>query len=114
MAKLNSLEDLKSLFPNSLPESELEEVIETEKEADYGTKKLHVQYERKGRGGKEVCVISGFDCDEEQIKVLAKALKQVCGLGGSVKDQSILMQGKSMNAIEAYLKKQGFQVSRNV
>ncbi|MGB0868551.1 MAG: translation initiation factor [Flavobacteriales bacterium] len=117
MAKLNSLDSLKSLFKEDLEELEKERKenpeIEKPEPLDYGTKKLHIQYERKGRGGKEVCVVSGFDTDDETIKTFAKKLKQSCGLGGSVKSGEILVQGKAIDKIEAFLLKEGFKVTRN-
>lgn len=117
MAKLNSLDGLKSLFSEDLDALEKERLenpeVEEETPDEYGTKKLHIQYERKGRGGKEVCVVSGFDTDEDTIKRFAKRLKQSCGLGGSVKNGEILVQGQAINKIEKFLLSEGFKVSRN-
>jgi len=117
MAKLNSLDGLKSLFSEDLDALEKERIenpeVEEETPDEYGTKKLHIQYERKGRGGKEVCVVSGFDTDEDTIKRFAKRLKQSCGLGGSVKNGEILVQGQAINKIEKFLLSEGFKVSRN-
>lgn len=117
MAKLNSLDGLKSLFSEELDALEKDrvenpEVVE-ETPDSYGTKKLHIQYERKGRGGKEVCVVSGFQTDEDTIKRFAKRLKQSCGLGGSVKNGEILVQGQAIDKIEKFLVSEGFKVTRN-
>lgn len=120
MAKLNSLNDLKSLFSEELEALEKErkenpeELIAEDKELNFGTKKLHIQYERKGRGGKEVSIISGFDTDNTTLKKLAKELKSHCGLGGSVKDNEIIMQGKSVSKIEQFLLSKGFKVTKNI
>lgn len=117
MAKLNSLDGLKSLFSEELDALEKERVenpeVEEETPDNYGTKKLHIQYERKGRGGKEVCVVSGFQTDEDTIKRFAKRLKQSCGLGGSVKNGEILVQGQAIDKIEKFLVSEGFKVTRN-
>lgn len=117
MAKLNGLDSLKSLFSDELEALEKErkenpepEIVEPD---DFGTKKLHIQYERKGRGGKEVCVVSGFNTDEETIKRFAKRLKQSCGLGGAVKNGEILVQGKAIDKIEKFILSEGFKVTRN-
>jgi translation initiation factor 1 len=120
MAKLNNLSDLQSLFSKELEELEKEKrenppaQEEEEKELDFGTKKLHVQYERKGRGGKEVSIVSGFDTDDASIKVLAKEIKNHCGLGGSVKNGEIIMQGKSVEKIAQFLISKGFKVTKNI
>ena len=117
MAKLNSLDSLKSLFSDELDALEKERKENPEEEVetpdDYGTKKLHIQYERKGRGGKEVCVVSGFNTEDDVIKRFAKRLKQACGLGGSVKNGEILVQGQAIDKIEKFLLSEGFKVTRN-
>ncbi len=54
---------------------------------------LRVQVSRKGRGGKTVTVISGFQSKPETLSDLAKKLKAQCGTGGSVKENTIEIQG---------------------
>ncbi len=52
-----------------------------------------IQRQTKGRGGKTVTVISGLQLTPEDIKGLSKRLKAVCGTGGTVKDDTIEIQG---------------------
>ncbi|MBD2092164.1 translation initiation factor [Microcoleus sp. FACHB-1515] len=54
---------------------------------------LRVQASRKGRGGKTVTVISGFQSNEETLTALLKKLKAQCGAGGTLKDNEIEIQG---------------------
>lgn len=54
---------------------------------------LRIQQGRKGRGGKTVTVISGFQHSSEQLNSLCKKLKAHCGTGGTVKDATIEIQG---------------------
>lgn len=54
---------------------------------------LKVQASRKGRKGKTVTVISGFQVKPETLEVLAKQLKAQCGTGGTVKENAIEIQG---------------------
>ncbi|MCD4793472.1 MAG: translation initiation factor [Bacteroidales bacterium] len=54
---------------------------------------LKVEIDKKKRKGKTVTLISGFIGTDEDIKTLAKSLKTKCGVGGSVKDNEILIQG---------------------
>ena len=73
--------------------------FENEEENDQETlapnqQKLYVSIDRKQRGGKEVTLVEGFIGLEEYCKELGKILKSTCGVGGSVKDFDILVQGK--------------------
>jgi translation initiation factor 1 len=71
---------------------------------------LRLKRELKGRRGKTVTTVSGFDEKAEVIKKLASNLKNLCGTGGSVKDGVILIQGDHRNAIKAELENLGFKV----
>ncbi|UTA49075.1 stress response translation initiation inhibitor YciH [Simiduia sp. 21SJ11W-1] len=64
----------------------------------------------KGRGGKSVSVVTGLGLGKDELKTLAKALKQVCGVGGSVKDWDIEIQGDMREKLKAELEKRGFTV----
>lgn len=64
----------------------------------------------KGRGGKAVSVITGLGLDKDALKTLAKALKQVCGVGGAVKDWDIEIQGDMRDKLKAELEKRGYTV----
>ena len=54
---------------------------------------LLVRIERKGRGGKVVTIVEGFVGSVDDLKELAKMLKNKCGVGGSQKDGEIIIQG---------------------
>lgn len=68
------------------------------------TGKLNISYERKGRGGKEVTIISGFTIDHDQLTTIASTLKQRLGCGGSARGAEILLQGDRRNSLPALLK----------
>lgn len=68
------------------------------------TGKLNISYERKGRGGKEVTIISGFTIDHDQLTSIASTLKQRLGCGGSARGAEILLQGDRRNSLPALLK----------
>lgn len=55
---------------------------------------LKVTLDSKQRKGKTVTLVQGFVGTEEDLKELAKLLKNKCGVGGSVKDGEIIIQGK--------------------
>ncbi len=54
---------------------------------------IRLRLERKGRGGKSVTLVEGLPQDEDLLKELAKELKRHCGVGGSVKNGIIEIQG---------------------
>ncbi|MFA1561414.1 stress response translation initiation inhibitor YciH [Aliivibrio fischeri] len=71
---------------------------------------VRIQRETKGRKGKGVCVVTGLDMEDTQLKLLAAQLKKVCGCGGSVKDGGIEIQGDNREKIKDFLTKQGHTV----
>ena len=70
--------------------------------------KLRVSMEKKGRGGKTVTLIKGFIGTENDLKELGKILKTKCGVGGSVKDEEIIIQGDFKQRIIELLKTEGY------
>ena len=70
---------------------------------------LKVEASRKGRGGKTVTVISGFQGKPEILADLAKQLKAQCGTGGTVKDNEIEIQGEHKQKLAEILKKLGYK-----
>ena len=70
--------------------------------------KLRMNMERAGRGGKTVTLVKGFVGSDKDINALCKLLKQKCGVGGSVKDGEIIIQGDHRQRLVEILKKEGY------
>ncbi len=73
---------------------------------------LEAHFSNKGRGGKIVTVVKGFEGSESDLKALGKLLKTRCGVGGSVKEGEIIIQGNHRDKVMQILKKEGYNVKR--
>jgi translation initiation factor 1 len=70
---------------------------------------LRVQSTRKGRKGKTVTVISGFQSSPETLAKLLKQLKNQCGSGGTQKDNTLEIQGDHAQKLVQLLTQLGYK-----
>ncbi len=107
--KKNDWKDRLNIVYSTNPDFHYDDGTEEEEETpEKGKQKLRVSIEKKGRGGKTVTVVSGFTGREEDLKELGKFLKTKCGVGGSVKDYEILIQGEMRQRVVDLLKAEGY------
>ncbi len=78
--------------------------------AGIGDGVVRIRRETKGRGGKAVTVIDGLPLAPPELKALAKALKKRCGVGGSTRESSIVIQGDARDTVKQELEKRGYTV----
>jgi translation initiation factor 1 len=70
---------------------------------------LRIQASKKGRGGKTVTIVTGFQHNESSLVALAKTLKAQCGTGGTVKDDTIEIQGDHKAKLLEVVTKLGYK-----
>ena len=75
-----------------------------------GPQVVALHRDSKGRAGKGVTLLRGLTLPEPQLEALAKTLKQALGVGGTVKNGVIEIQGQEREKIAEVLKKLGYQV----
>jgi translation initiation factor 1 len=70
--------------------------------------KLKVSIDRRNRGGKSVTLVSGFVGTQDDLTELGKILKNKCGVGGSAKDNEIILQGEIKEKVSKLLTEMGY------
>lgn len=73
---------------------------------------LRIRLDAKQRAGKSVTLIEGFVGAENDLEALGKRLKAFCGVGGSVKDRQIIIQGDQRDKVLQWFKKNGYTKAR--
>ena len=102
-------DQLKNLFPDHEPSPE--EIIEEEAHELYVQKEPMIcKFEK--RKGKATTIIEGYEGTDEDFNILAKEIKTKLRVGGTFKDDSIIIQGDYRDKIMQILKEKGFKVKR--
>lgn len=100
-------DQLKNLFPDHQ-----EQDFEMPEEKFVQREPLVCKYEKKGRNGKPVTLIEGFEGSDEELKKISKRIKTTLGIGGSEKDGTIIIQGDNRDKIMEILKNLGYKTKR--
>lgn len=103
-------DQLKNLFPDHISE----DISEDKNKQDDGiwlqNDPIICKYEK--RKGKPITILEGYTGADQDFKKLAKELKQKLSVGGSFKDDKIIIQGDYRDKIMQILKDKGFNVKR--
>ena len=73
---------------------------------------LRVELDKSMRAGKQVTLVTGFIGTTADLESLGKMLKSKCGVGGSVKDGQVIIQGDHRDKLVAILIKEGYRAKR--
>jgi translation initiation factor 1 len=102
-------DQLKNLFPDHV-----QKTSETQNESysDIWMQDDPILCKYEKRKGKPVTILEGYNGATEDFKKLAKELKSKLSVGGSFKDDKIIIQGDYRDKIMSMLKDKGFNVKR--
>ena len=96
------------------PDFQYEHITNNEAESiPKNQQNLRVMLDRRQRAGKAVTLITGFIGKTDELEKLGKFLKTKCGVGGTVKDGEILIQGNFCDKIIQLLTADGYKAKRS-
>lgn len=102
-------DQLKNLFPEHIQEVPSDKT-EGQNSIWLQDEPIICKYEK--RKGKPITILEGYTGANEDFKLLAKEIKQKLSVGGSFKDDTIIIQGDYRDKIMQMLKDKGFNVKR--
>ena len=106
--KLKSFSDLNRLLPGTASL-----LHDTSDETHNGkSKAVRISLETKGRKGKSVTIVSGLQHNPTTMKEIARILKEHCGAGGTVKGNTIEIQGDQHKRVTAKLQEMNYVVTK--
>jgi translation initiation factor 1 len=98
----------KMVYSTGGQEPEDSDEFETNEEFAEEEQVIRIWLDRKQRRGKTATLIKGYRGSTNQMELLSKRLKKLCGVGGSAKDGEIILQGDQRKKVLDFLLKEGF------
>ncbi len=103
-------DQLKNLFPDHQP-SEEEHASKKEK-PKYWVQDQPILCKYEKRKGKPITILEGYEGTDADLKALTKELKTLLGVGGTYKNELIIIQGDYRDKIMLFLQENGFKTKR--
>ncbi|WP_339704816.1 translation initiation factor [uncultured Kriegella sp.] len=100
-------DQLKNLFPEHTPSEEKKPV-----KSDIWLQDDPIICKYEKRKGKPITILEGYNGADKDFKKLAKELKTKLSVGGTIKNEAIIIQGDYRDKIMEILKGKGFNVKR--
>ena len=111
MKKINLADLRKKVVYSTNPDYKPEEENDEPESVASNKQTLYVALERL-KGGKVATIVSNFMGPDAELEKLGKELKNKCGVGGTVKDGIILIQGEQRERVIGILEKMGYKTKR--
>ena len=93
----------------TLPAGSRTEVATPAPVATQNSAKVVITRERKGRGGKTVTLVRGFELSTEALSVMARDMRHALGTGGTLEDTTIVLNGDQSQRAADWLRQRGLQ-----
>ncbi len=100
-------DQLKNLFPDHV-----ETEVEKKESSNVWLQNEPIICKYEKRKGKPITILEGYNGAQKDFKLLAKEIKTMLSVGGSFKDEKIIIQGDYRDKIMQLLKNKGFNVKR--
>jgi len=105
--------DLQDQLRNLFPDHQPEEVNETKEEKPkFWLQDAPIICKYEKRKGKPITILEGYEGADADLKALTKELKILLGVGGTYKNERIIIQGDYRDKIMVFLEENGFKTKR--
>ena len=104
--------DLKDQLKSLFPEHQTSQGLEIKETPTVWLQKESLICKYEKRKGKPITIIEGYTGANSDFKILTKEIKKLLGVGGSFKNNQIIIQGDYRDNIMIFLKNKGFKVKR--